>query len=336
MNKHKAIATELDNTDRRLLNILQAAFPLSPEPFAEVGTVLGISEGEVLQRTRRLKGERIIRYIGPVFDSRSLGYTSTLVAMRIPDDRIEKAAATVNHHPGVSHNYMRDDDYNLWFTISVPPEGDIDSELNKLVENVKPERVLNMPALRQFKIGTFFDMSGNGSQTAEKPQAYVSFGSADIIALSPIERAVAGALQQDLSLTDRPFDEMADNIGVQLDGLLGTCRRLMERGILRRFGASINHYNAGFDTNAMVCWKVEADMVEGVAAIMSGFPEVSHCYERRTAPDWPYNLFTMVHGRTQQEVNKKVLDMAGRAGIKEYKSLFTLREFKKKRIKLKV
>lgn len=326
----------MDNTDRGLLNILQMAFPLIPEPFAEVGTVLGINEGEVLQRTRRFKKERIIRYIGPVFDSRSLGYSSTLVAMRIPDDRIERAAATVNHHPGVSHNYMRDDEYNLWFTLSVPPEGDIDSELNKLIQEVSPERVLDLPVVRLFKIGAFFDMSANGSHTAESLQTRAGIDSANIIELSPIERAVVGELQQDISVTGRPFDGLAKNVGMQISEFLETCRRLKESGLIRRFGASINHHNAGFDANAMVCWKVEPDMVEGAAAVMSGFPEVSHCYERRTAPDWPYNLFTMVHGRTREEVNQKVLDMAKRAGIREYKSLLTLREFKKERITLKV
>ena len=121
-----------------------------------------------------------------------------------------------------------------------------------------------------------------------------------------------------------------------MDELLEACQRLKELGIIRRLGASINHYNAGFDANAMVCWRAMPDTVERTAAIISGCPEVSHCYERRTAPDWPYTLYSVVHGKTRDEVQKKVVDIANRTGIEEYKSLFTLRELKKERMKLRV
>jgi DNA-binding Lrp family transcriptional regulator len=334
VNDNRFAITELDRIDGELLNTLQATFPLSREPFADIGAGLGLSEDEVIQRIQRLKEERIIRYIGPVLDSRRLGYSNTLVAMRIPEVTIEKAAATVNSHPGVSHNYLRDDDFNLWFTLAVPPDGDMESELNNLTARVKPERVLNLPAVHLFKIGVFFDVSGNGSPAAESS----AFNTAPPRgkALSPVEELVINELQQDLPMTSWPFDKMADDVGIQVDEFLETCRRLKESDIIRRFGASLRHQNIGFGANAMVCWKVTPSMIEKTAAVMSGCPEVSHCYERRTAPDWPYNLFTMVHGRTRDEVQKKVLDIAKRTGVEEYKSLFTLKEFKKERMKLKV
>jgi DNA-binding Lrp family transcriptional regulator len=324
---------KLDHIDRSLLNLLQAHFPLSPQPFAELGAGLGLDEEEVIERIGRLKRTQVIRYIGPIFDSRSLGYRSTLVAMRIPEERLERAVRIVNEHPGVSHNYARSDTLNLWFTLAVPPGDDLKKELQALVDRVGPEEVLDLPAVRLFKIGVFFDMAGDGRVDGSMP-AKSETTLQPAVPLSASERAIVRELQRDIPLTSRPFDDMAQRAGVGVDEFLSCCRALLERGVMRRFGASLRHQNVGFAANAMVCWRVAPPMVEGIGRVMSAFSEVSHCYEREASEGWPYNVFTMIHGRTREDCQHTIGRIVEQTGVEEYRVLFTVKEFKKERVRL--
>lgn len=321
---------ELDDMDKALLNMLQAEFPLTLQPFADIGSSLRISEGEVIQRIARLKEAQIIRSIGPVIDSRSWGYRSTLIAMSIPGDRLEGAADIVNRHPGVSHNYLRDDDFNMWFTLTVPPQADIDSELKTLADEVRPERMLNLPAVRRFKLDVFFDATSDGGKTnvGQMAERHESSASAD-------NRKVIDVLQQDLPLVSRPFDAMAGAADMTVDDLLAHCRRLKEQGVLRRFGASVRHRAVGYKANAMVCWICPTDRIEEAGGVMASFAEVSHCYQRETRPAWRYNMYTMLHGRSEEELNAAIEKISCKTDIVEYKILRTVRELKKERVKLK-
>jgi DNA-binding Lrp family transcriptional regulator len=236
---------ELDDIDKGLINALQADFPLTRRPFADTGSSLGLGEEEVIRRINRLKEAQTIRSIGPVIDPRSLGYRSTLVAMSVPEDSLRKAADIVNRHPGVSHNYLRDDSFNVWFTLSVPPGVDLDSELKILGDEVRPEQMLNLPAVRLFKLDVFFDAKNDGQhkdveQVAERHESTVS----------PDEKKVIDVLQRDLPLLSHPFDAMADGVGMTVDDFLAHCRRLKEQGVLRRFGASVRHRTVGYRRRA--------------------------------------------------------------------------------------
>ena len=324
---------KLDQTDRDLLNLLQSRFSLSRQPFAELGAALGLDEEEVIERIVRLKQTQVIRYIGPVFDSRSLGYRSTLVAMRIPEERLERAVRIVNEHPGVSHNYARSDALNLWFTLAVPPGSDLKEELQALVARVDPEEMVDLPAVRLFKIGVFFDVAGDGrvgGSVPAKPEITLQ----PAVALSGSEEAVVRELQREIPLTARPFDDMAQRAGVGVDEFLRCCRALLERGVMRRFGASLRHHSVGFAANAMVCWSVPPRMVEEAGRAMSAFAEVSHCYEREASEGWPYNVFAMIHGRTREDCLHTIRRIAEQTGVEEYRVLFTVKEFKKERVKL--
>lgn len=324
---------KLDHTDRSLLDLLQAHFPLSPQPFAELGARLGVTEDEVIERASRLKDAHVIRCIGPVFDSESLGYRSTLVAMRVPEERLEYAVRVVNEHPGVSHNYARSDALNLWFTLAVPPGDDLSNELQALVEQVGPEEVLDLPAVRVFKIGVLFDFGGDcrpgGSVPAEPKRT-----GRQAPTLSLREKAPVTGLQRDIPLTSRPFDAMAQRLGLGVDEFLSGCRALLESGVMRRFGASIRHQRVGFAANAMVCWRVPPPEVEEVGRAISTFQEVSHCYEREASERWPYNIFAMIHGKTREDCRYAIKRIVDRTGIEEFKALFTVKEFKKERLRL--
>jgi len=313
---------------------MQKDFPLVEEPFAELGSRLGLSAQQVLDRAGQLREKKIIRILGPVFNSRALGYQSTLVAMRVPEDRIEQAAQIITSHSGVGHNYQRDHQYNLWFTLAIRGDADLKEALREFDQQIQPEAMFELPATKLFKIRLFFDMEGNSNNSDDtlttEPQP-VS------VPLSDQERAVTNQVQQQLPLTNRPFDDMSQSAGIDVEKFLSICRSLQERGIMRRFGASIEHQNAGFVANAMVCWEVPSNLVDEVGYKMAGFKEVTHCYERAVNSLWPrYNVFAMIHGNTDEQNKDTIARMSADTGISQYEMLSTVREFKKERVKYRV
>jgi len=146
----------LDGIDQKLLNLLQAKFPLTGAPYADLGLSLGIAEQEAIRRIEQLKARGFIRQIGPVFNAASLGYRTTLVAMRVAEARLDKAAELISNHPGVSHVYERDHHFNLWFTLAVPATIEMEAELQRLAGPIKAETVFTLPALRLFKLRAYF------------------------------------------------------------------------------------------------------------------------------------------------------------------------------------
>jgi DNA-binding Lrp family transcriptional regulator len=321
--------TDLDAMDRALLERMQAGVPLAPRPFATLGEGLGLMEEESLARVRRLKEAGVIRQIGAIFDTRHLGYQSTLVAFHAPDGVLEEAAAQVSAHPGVSHNYARPHHYNLWFTLAVPPGRDVEDEVGRLARQTGVDDWLNLPALRVFKIQTHFalDKERQGADTRgrREPQGR-DFSPADI----PYVRA----LQGDLPLVPRPFAQMAGHSGLSEEALMDRARELEAAGIMRRFSAVLRHRRVGYTANGMACWVAPEARMEEVGRVAAGFSPVSHCYQRPAYPPrWPYNLFTMIHGHTRDEVEAVVAQIAREAGLEQYEVLYSTREFKKERVR---
>lgn len=323
----------MDNTDRKLLNLLQNRFPLVVEPFKALGLDLGIHEGELIERTTRLKERGIIRQINAIFDSRALGYQSTLVAMKVDPKRIDEAGEVISHHPGVSHNYQRDHVFNLWFTLTLPPSEDLEATVRSLEGKARAKRTLLLPALRTFKIGVSFDMTGEKdpfpSGEAKDPMANEPVA----ISLSQIEVDLVRELQEDIPLEGRPFSGMAKRLGITEEELLKKARVFQERGLMRRFAAVLRHQKAGFSFNAMGVWRVPEGRVEEVGKVMASFSGVSHCYQRPTYPDWPYNLFTMVHGRTKEDCIGILRAISEKIEISDYTPIFSIKEYKKVRVR---
>jgi DNA-binding Lrp family transcriptional regulator len=318
----------LDTMDKRLLNALQGDFPLHSEPFSKLGAELGMDADEVLDRIRRLKQSGIVRHIGPIFDARKLGYTSTLAALQLPDDRLYDAAGLISQHPGVTHNYSRNHKFNLWFTLTLPHRNDLDEEVRDLGQRVGAEAALNLPALRVFKLRTYFDATG------EKGNNVQSNGHEPLtqaMELSAVEKAVTNEVQQDLPLVSRPFDQMAQHVAIDATEFVEICRSLKRRGVMRRFGGTVKHDRIGFVANAMTCWAAPKEAVGPAGNRLASFPEVSHCYERRTNEMWPYNLFAMIHGHQPQDCRKVAERVSGETGLGRYQMLSTVKEFKKAR-----
>ncbi len=148
----------MDQLDKDLLNLIQSNFPISPEPFKEIGEVLGISEEEVIERVKRLKENGIIRRIGASLNSQALGHTSTLLGAKVPEERLESFVEEVNKYPGVTHNYLRDHDYNVWFTFIAKDRATIDKALEEIKGRSQVQDILDLPAIRLFKVKVDFDI----------------------------------------------------------------------------------------------------------------------------------------------------------------------------------
>lgn len=147
-----------DQIDRKLLNLIQANFPLSPEPYREIGEALGISEEEVLSRIGKMIDSGLIRRLGGIFDSRKLGYQGTLCAMRVEENLIDKVAAAINSYPGVTHNYLREHDYNMWFTAMAQSKEKLEEMLNQIKKDTGINEILVLPAQKLFKIRVNFEL----------------------------------------------------------------------------------------------------------------------------------------------------------------------------------
>jgi DNA-binding Lrp family transcriptional regulator len=318
-----------DRVDCALLDLLQTEIPLVPRPFLELGEMLGISEEEVLGRVGALKEEGLIRQISAIFDTRRLGYHSTLATFHVPDRALEVVGKRVSAHPGVSHCYARPHFYNLWFTLAVPPGLELGHELISLAEASDISDWLNLPAERVFKIKTHFSMEEEFAPNGEGPEEVAPCRRA----FRPADVAYVRVLQRDLPLVPRPFAKAARELNVSEEALLERARELEAAGILRRFSGVLRHRQAGYRANGMACWVVPEARIDEVGRRAAEFPEVSHCYQRPAHPPrWPYILFTMIHGQTREDVQAVVSSIVEATGIERYEVLYSTREFKKERV----
>jgi len=327
----------LDDLDRELLNALQWDFPVDPQPYAALAARLGTTEDDVHARIRRVKDAGILRQLSAIFDTRALGYGSSLVAAKIDPDRIDDAAAVISEHPGVSHNYKRNHAYNLWYTLAVPPGASLDDHLDVLHDASGALVTRKLPTLQLYKIGVKLDMTGQTAADArsevlehEKPERRPDM---EAPVLSDLEVATIGVVQEDLPLDARPFAVQAAQIGTTEDELLRLLASFKERKLMRRFAAVMNHRSAGFKANAMGVWAVPDDELAEIGPRMAGFALVSHCYRRPTYEDWPYSVFTMVHGKNARECEETIAAIQAETGVDEYALLWSIKEYKKTRVK---
>jgi DNA-binding Lrp family transcriptional regulator len=327
----------LPTLDQRLLNIIQSAFPLVNQPFQAIGGELGIPEEEALERIAALKKQNVVRQISAIFDTRRLGYKTTLVAMRFPPTSLTHAAHHINQHPGVSHNYARNGYFNLWFTIAVPPTEGLPETVQRLAQETSAQAVRILPTLRFFKIGVNFDMVTGESAAHDyySPDGYKD-GQSQWSKVEPVtsfEIEVIRELQEDLPLLPQPFVGMAQRLGISEAGLFAHAADFQARGIMRRYSAVLHHRRAGFKANGMAVWRVPSERAEEVGRIMAGHPAVTHCYERPTFPDWPYTHFSMIHATSKERCEAIAREISERTAITDYQVLYSYREYKKTRVK---
>jgi siroheme decarboxylase len=323
---------QLDEIDKKLLNEIQWVFPLADRPYLEIAGRHGIPEQEVMQRIGAMKKAGLVRQINAIFDTRRLGYKSALVAFAVKPDKLDSVADKINEHPGVSHNYERNHEYNMWFTLAVPPGSDMKDDLDRMaaLDGVIKYRVL--PTLKLYKIGVRLDMVNDDAEKP-KPTDEIKEMNPEKVQLTERDKEFIRELQKDLPVTKEPFNELAGNLGITTSELFAKAKEYENIGIMRRYAAILRHRDAGFVANGMVVWHVPEERIDEAGFKLAAFPQVSHCYRRPIYPDWRFNLFSMVHARTLEAAEKMAVEMSETLGIKDYQILFSSREFKKERVK---
>jgi DNA-binding Lrp family transcriptional regulator len=288
-----------------ILNRIQNIFPVDSFPYRVIGSELGLAEEEVFRRVEDLKKTAVIRRLGGIFDSRRLGYKSTLCAAKVPDARIRSAAEFLDGISEVTHNYLRDHTLNMWFTVIALSQ----ERLDQIIESVRlalgSNELYSLPAEKVFKISVTFRL-GNGMDPDRKEhkqeiRIYSGKKSSREMnlngdAFTEKDKQLIRCLQGNLPSSLRPFAELAARLQWNEAEVLSRIQRFLDNGALRRLGAVLYHRTAGFTSNAMGVWIVPEARIDEVGATMAKFEQVSHCYQRRGFPGWPYNLFTMVHG----------------------------------------
>jgi DNA-binding Lrp family transcriptional regulator len=312
-----------------LLYKMQTSFPLTKHPFKDLANQFNVSEDEVINLIKEAKKEGILRQTSAIFDTKRVGYKSSLVAFKVDKDNIDFAKDIINSHPGVSHNYLRDNEFNIWFTIAIAPNSKLG--LEKTVEILKQKTnakdAIILPTIKMFKIAVKMDTTGKAAKKEK-----VGKKSYKDINLTPLHIKAIKELQKDIDIVSEPFKSAIDKLNLTYEEFFNIANELKEAGVMRRFATILNHRKAGFSANAMSVWDVDEDSAKTIGEKLASFSAVSHCYLRPKFKNWPYNLFAMVHAKTKKECDSLIEEMAKEVGVKNYSKLYSTKEFKKQRI----
>ncbi|MDD3530740.1 MAG: Lrp/AsnC family transcriptional regulator [Gallionellaceae bacterium] len=324
---------DLTELEFRLLNDWQRGFPLVERPYAELATSLGVGEPAVRDALADLKARGHVSRIGAVFRPHILGW-STLAAVACPAGRVDAVAGLIDAYPEVNHNYEREHRYNLWFVVAAPSQARV-AEILADIHRQSGLRPLDLPMLRDFHIDLGFDLAAGRVPGARRPHldpAGTPLETAELrVRLDVADHALAAALDGGLDLSTRPYASLAERCGLAEADCLARLQRLVDLTAIRRFGIVVRHRELGYTANAMVVWDIPPWRVEAAGRYLAGQDAVTLCYQRpRRLPDWPYNLFSMVHGCDRAAVLAEVERL--RAGLGEdataCQPLFSRRRFK--------
>lgn len=324
----------LTTIEKDILQIIQSDFPLTSRPYHVIGASIGISEHDVIDILTSLKTRKILREISAIFNAKYLGFTSALISFHVHENHIDTAAHIVSQHPGISHNYKRDHAFNLWFTLSVPQELDIVKHVQTLARMTSCTNYLYLPAVKTFKRRVQFDM--NNEQKASKTSFQVfevsPQMSSKITLPQEIQYDIMNELQKDLPLSPTPFKEIAEQFHIEQETLFNFLSYLKTSQKMSRFAGILKHRNVGFTANAMVAWKISEHILQAFVDDAVRYRSISHCYERVTYPEWPYNLYTMIHGKSRDATQQIIDELSSKFAMTCYEILYSSKEYKKQRI----
>jgi len=342
-------ATDLDATDRAILNAFQGGFPVVADPYEPAAEALrdhgvDVTAAELQERLARLEDEGVLTRFGALINAEAIGGTATLVAMHAPEERFDEVVEQVNAHPEVAHNYEREHPHlNVWFVVSVADEDRV-REVLDAIEAETGQETYNLPKQREFHVEAKFPVEGpledvpGGIDLSE-------FGPAveptDSETLTPRERELVVEIQGGLPTPRTPYRDVADALDEDVEWVLETIKRFDAEGKVRRVGVIPNHYALGYSENGMTVWDVPDDVVEEVGQAVAAFDFVTHCYRRpRHEGVWPYNFFAMTHGRSEAESDARVEQVRERMAEfwdvtdDDWDTLFSTRILKKTGIRI--
>ncbi len=323
---------EIGIKEKKILDTLQREIPPCTTPFTETAESLGMEEDEFLKIIRSLKEKGIIRFLGPIFDPPSLGYNSTLCAISVPENIEEAAVEFINSHPGVTHNYKRTSHYNMWFTLTLPPEHSTKEHLNAISRALGDVPSIHLPAQEVFKIGVVLSMEDGKNFRTKTGITSSSQNRKKSTNLSYDERKAVIALQHGLPLCSRPFAELAEKYKLDERFLISSLKNFLEQGIARRCAAVLRPHRAGYKINAMLVWNMPDDDARSAGRALAEMKCVTHCYLRARDKDWRYNLYAMTHFKTEDELEQFTKKMCSSLGMGAPEILKTVKEWKKTRI----
>ena len=326
--------TDLDQLDKKILSVIQTDMPISLKPFDVLAERLGVEADEVVARVARLRSAGVIRRLGAVFDSARLGYASTLVAARIRPERLDQVAQLISSLPGVTHNYSRDHEFNLWFTLTVPSSENIEAALEDLRTQTGIADFYSLPAMAVYKIRVDFQLDGSpaAEKTAEAKSPSATKAKKPVL-LNENQKQLVRLLQEDLPITAEPFAQLAGQLDSTPEEIVRQVADWIDQGVIRRFGAVVRHHLLGFQANGMAVFSVAQDRIDSVGQKLAQHAEISHCYRRPRLHGWDYDLFAMVHGKSEPQVRRIVRQLAQELDLPRYDILFSRTEYKKASMK---
>jgi len=328
----------MNDLQRRILTVAQGDLPLEADPFQAWACEVGVPAGDLVRELRFLKTSGAVRRFGGVFDSRAMGWTTTLVGARVAREDLEPLLEWIASLTGTTHVYVRDHWINVWFTLAVPRETDRARLLDVLRRYEGVLGIWSMPRKQQFKLELRFpleDRAGTGVAEGPTPGMSSRASTSRLVAggFSELEKGIVRELQGDMEPRPDLFEGLAGRLGVPLDALLESARGLKESGRLKRIGAVVRHRLIGIEFNAMVAARVPEDRIEELGRRVASRPYVSHCFEREVPPEFPCNLFVMVHGRDEEEGEAILEELRRELGPEEMQVLRSVREVKKESMK---
>jgi DNA-binding Lrp family transcriptional regulator len=317
----------LRKLQKQLCNVLQDGLPICPKPYDDLAKYLNNNEETILQEIRELKESGVIRRICALINSLALGMTGTLVAAHIPEENLQEVAEAVNSLENVSHNYLREHYYNLWFTLQAESPKQIEVTVSNLSGRFGID-FYSLPIERVFKLDVRFDVEGEGQMPGDIEQIPKS----KTVELNEDEKQILWKLEDDLDVISEPFDFLCSE-GLETEGVLRIIQGLIDKGVIRRIAAIVDHRKLGFVANILFCSEVPRNRIVEAGEALARFGAVSHCYERKAVEDWPYNLFAMMHGKSMGEIQHVINKFAESEKIDSFELLPTAVELKKQPVK---
>ncbi len=320
----------LTKLQKQLCTTLQEGLPVCERPFDKIADDLEVSTKQVLEEIRHLKENGTIRRFRAIINYRTLGKTGTLVTAHIPEDKLNEVTESVNALPGVSHNYLREHFYNLWFTLQAQSTSEIEQILAGLRERFGIT-FHSLPTVRTFKLNVRFDVADNKQNIENK---VISKPKDQTVILNENEKAILSKLQKELEITEMPFSFLS-NEKLSIEDVLKIIRELIAKGVIRRIAAVIDYKEVGFAANVLFACEVPQGRIIEVGEKLALSPLVSHCYERKTFEAWPYNLFAMLHAQSIDEIKNEVDQFLQAEKLTSYQLLPTISELKKEPVQHK-
>ena len=306
---HVSAVESLNDIDCGILNGFQGGFPVVEKPFYPASDELSrhgvvVEPYEMLERLQKLEDQGYISRFGALIDAEEIGGTTVLVATTASDKRFDEVIEVINSREEVAHNYERDHRLNIWFVVSVSDRGAVEDVLNGIEEETGVE-TYSFPKIREFHLGAHFPVKGPLADESEDID--LSSPPSQDCSVEVDEESLLAEIHDGFPLSPTPYADIAESLGVGTDAVVSKIRHLNVEDKIRRIGVIPNHYAIGYTENAMTVWDIPDDTVAEVGEDVGSLPFVTHCYERPRHGDiWRYNLFAMVHGRNEDELERRV------------------------------